>query len=37
MDMESIQSFLTVAQHKSFTRAAEELFCTQAAISMRIK
>ena len=37
LDFDSIQTFLAVAEAQSFTRAAEELFCTQAAISMRVK
>ena len=37
MDLESLESFLEVEKHKNFTKAAESLFCTQAAVSMRIK
>lgn len=37
MDMESLQTFLEVEKTKSFTLSATKLFCTQAAISMRIK
>ena len=37
MDLESLESFLEVEKHKNFTKAAESMFCTQAAVSMRIK
>lgn len=37
MDLESLESFLEVEKHKNFTKAAESLFCTQAAVSIRIK
>jgi DNA-binding transcriptional LysR family regulator len=37
MDIETIQTFLLMAQNKSFTKTAEEMFCTQAAVSMRIQ
>ncbi|MEA5011577.1 MAG: LysR family transcriptional regulator [Angelakisella sp.] len=37
MDIEELETFLAVERYHSFTKAAEELFCTQAAISMRIK
>lgn len=36
MDTQSLQAFLAVASHGSFSRAAEELFLTQPAISKRI-
>lgn len=37
MDIAAIQTFIAVAEAQNFTRAAEKQFCTQAAISMRIK
>lgn len=37
MDLETIQTFLLVVKNKSFTKTAEEMFCTQAAVSMRIQ
>lgn len=37
MDMQPLETFLAVERTRSFTTAAQELFCTQAAISMRIK
>ncbi|UUM11787.1 LysR family transcriptional regulator [Clostridiaceae bacterium HFYG-1003] len=37
MNLDSIQTFLLLAQTQSFTRTAEQLFCTQAAVSMRIQ
>jgi DNA-binding transcriptional LysR family regulator len=36
MDIDNIRAFLAVAEHRSFTRAAESLFLTQPAISKRI-
>ena len=36
MDIDTIRAFLAVAEHRSFTRAAESLFLTQPAISKRI-
>jgi DNA-binding transcriptional LysR family regulator len=37
LDIEAVQAFLLVADMKSFTRAAEALDTTQAAISLKIK
>ena len=37
MDIDIIQTFLIIAKNNSFTKASEEMFCTQAAISMRIQ
>lgn len=37
MNIETIQTFLTLADNQSFTKTAEILFCTQAAVSMRIQ
>ncbi|MEG0753023.1 MAG: LysR family transcriptional regulator [Angelakisella sp.] len=37
MDIQPLETFLAVEKTKNFTAAAQELFCTQAAISMRIK
>ena len=36
MDIQNIRAFLTVAESRSFSRAAEKLFITQPAISKRI-
>ncbi|OLF54499.1 LysR family transcriptional regulator [Pseudomonas chlororaphis] len=36
-DIDAIQAFVLVAQFKSFTRAAEALGATQAAVSLKIK
>ena len=32
-----LPSFLSVAEHMSFTKAAEDLYLTQGAVSQRIK
>src|SRR5271169_790666 len=37
MDLNELQVFLTVAQEKSFSRAAEKLFRTQPAVSMSVR
>lgn len=37
MDIQGLTAFLAVAEHKSFSLAAEQLFLTQPAISKRIK
>ncbi|GAC1417870.1 MAG: hypothetical protein NVSMB5_08920 [Candidatus Velthaea sp.] len=37
MEFRYLRSFLTVAKHKSFTLAAEELFLTQSAVSQQIR
>lgn len=37
MDIEALKSFLAIEKYRNFTKAAEDLYCTQAAISMRIK
>ncbi len=36
MDTNTIEAFITVAEQKSFSRAAEKLFITQPAVSKRI-
>lgn len=37
MDLDSLSTFLQIAENQSFTKTAENLYCTQAAVSMRIK
>lgn len=37
MDLETLETFLLIAKNNSFTKTAEAMFCTQAAISMRIR
>jgi LysR family transcriptional regulator, low CO2-responsive transcriptional regulator len=37
MDFDQLQSFLEVARHASFSRAAEKRFRTQPAISSQIR
>lgn len=37
MDLETIQTFLVIAKNNSFTKTAEEMFCSQAAVSLRIQ
>ncbi len=37
LTLRQLQIFESVARHRSFTRAAEELFLTQPAVSMQIK
>jgi len=37
LDVDSVQAFVTIAENKSFTRAANELGSTQGAISVRLK
>lgn len=36
MDTEALKAFLAVSQHRSFSKAGEELFLTQPAVSKRI-
>jgi DNA-binding transcriptional LysR family regulator len=36
MDIDNIKAFLAVAEHRSFSRAADALFLTQPAVSKRI-
>lgn len=36
MDIASLQAFIAVAEHQSFSRAAEHLYLTQPAVSKRI-
>ncbi len=36
MDLETSQTFLLITKNNSFTKTSEEMFCTQAAVSMRI-
>lgn len=37
LNIEELETFLSVERHKSFTKAAEDQFCTQATVSRRIK
>jgi len=37
LDVDSVQAFVTIAENKSFTRAASELGSTQGAISVKLK
>lgn len=37
MDLETIQTFLLISKNSSFTKTAEELYCSQAAVSLRIQ
>lgn len=37
MDLETLQTFLLISKNNSFTKTSEEMFCTQAAVSMRIQ
>ena len=37
LDVEAVQAFVMVAELQSFTRAAEALGSTQAAVSMKLK
>ena len=37
MEVRTLRAFLTVAKHRSFTHAAEELFLTQSAVSQQIR
>lgn len=37
MDLDALKTFLAVSDYKNFTKAAERMYCTQAAVSMRIK
>lgn len=37
MDLEILETFLLLSKNNNFTKTAEEMFCTQAAVSMRIQ
>lgn len=37
MNIENIQTFLSIVENNSFTKTADEMFCSQAAVSLRIK
>ncbi|MGF1762032.1 LysR family transcriptional regulator [Aliivibrio kagoshimensis] len=37
MKIENLEAFVNIAQLRSFTQAAEQCFCTQATISLRVK
>ncbi|MBW2220552.1 MAG: LysR family transcriptional regulator, partial [Deltaproteobacteria bacterium] len=37
MDQDKLKTFISVSENKSFTKAAEEVFCTQPSVSMRIQ
>ncbi|MBN1068923.1 LysR family transcriptional regulator [Clostridium botulinum] len=37
MNIQNIKTFLILSENKNFTKTSEELFCTQAAVSLRIK
>ncbi|ETA79494.1 LysR family transcriptional regulator [Youngiibacter fragilis] len=37
MDLETIQTFLLMSKNSSFTKTAEEMYCSQAAVSLRIQ
>ncbi len=37
MDIKSLETFLYIVKYNSFTKAAEKLYCSQAAASQRIK
>lgn len=37
MNLETVQTFLFLSENKSFTKTAEVMYCTQAAVSMRIQ
>jgi len=37
LDVEAVQTFLAIADHQSFTRAAQQLGTTQGAISVKLK
>lgn len=37
LDVEGVRTFLTIADHRSFTRAAEALGTTQGAVSVKLK
>ena len=36
LDVDAVQAFVTIADHQSFTRAAEVLGTTQGAISVKL-
>lgn len=37
MDFEKLETFVSVARNLSFTKAAKELYCSQATVTLRIK
>lgn len=37
MDLETIHTFLVISKNNSFTKTAEEMYCSQAAVSLRIQ
>lgn len=37
MKIENLVAFLKIAEHKSFTKAAKQCFCTQSSISLRLR
>src|SRR3954470_2918733 len=37
MDLRQLESFVAVARHKHFTRAAEDLYLTQSAVSQQVR
>lgn len=37
MNIETLKTFLILAENNNFTKTSEALFCTQAAVSLRIK
>jgi DNA-binding transcriptional LysR family regulator len=37
LDQDKLKTFISVSENKSFTKAAEEVFCTQPSVSMRIQ
>ena len=37
LDVDAVRTFVTVADHRSFTRAAEALGTTQGAVSVKLK
>jgi len=37
LDLDAVQAFILVAEHGSFTRAAEAMRTTQAAVSLKLK
>ena len=37
MDFEKLETFISVAENLSFTKAAHELYCSQATVTLRIK
>ena len=37
MDLRQLEYFAAVARHRNFTRAAEELYVTQPALSQQVR